>query len=213
MTFINLWATYCTPCLQELPHFDAFYREHGDDIAMLAVHSSVVTDDPEIYLADKGYSIPFALDSEDDNIWHIVNGSTTLPQTIVLNRDGVVIYNQKGSVTPRALEALYEQASAGSAGPSLPQTAAEKDEGTYLVLVTDEDGTPVPGVKVQFCSDTECILGETGDDGTAGFDREAGTYTIHILQPPEGYAADDTEYAAPLTPGTTTIVLHAETGS
>ena len=213
VTFINLWATYCTPCLQELPHFDAFYREHGDDIAMLAVHSSVVTDNPEVYLADKGYSIPFALDSEDDNIWHIVNGSTTLPQTIVLNRDGVVIYNQKGSVTPRALEALYEQASAGSAGPSLPQTAAEKDEGTYLVLVTDEDGTPVPGVKVQFCSDTECILGETGDDGTAGFDREAGTYTIHILQPPEGYAADDTEYAAPLTPGTTTIVLHAETGS
>ena len=172
VTFINLWATYCTPCLQELPHFDAFYREHGDDIAMLAVHSSVVTDNPEVYLADKGYSIPFALDSEDDNIWHIVNGSTTLPQTIVLNRDGVVIYNQKGSVTPRALEALYEQASAGSAGPSLPQTAAEKDEGTYL-----------------------------------------GTYTIHILQPPEGYAADDTEYAAPLTPGTTTIVLHAETGS
>ena len=79
--------------------------------------------------------------------------------------------------------------------------------------MTDEDGTPVPGVKVQFCSDMECILGETGDDGTAGFDREAGTYTIHILQPPEGYAADDTEYAAPLTPGTTTIVLHAETGS
>ena len=115
VTFINLWATYCTPCLQELPHFDAFYREHGDDIAMLAVHSSVVTDDPEVYLADKGYSIPFALDSEDDRIWHIVNGSTALPQTIVLNRDGVVIYNQKGSVTPRALEALYEQASACSA--------------------------------------------------------------------------------------------------
>ena len=84
----------------------------------------------------------------------------------------------------------------------------------YVVFVKDANtDEPLEGVKVQFCSDTECILGETGDDGTAGFDREAGTYTIHILQPPEGYAADDTEYAAPLTPGTTTIVLHAETGS
>ena len=84
----------------------------------------------------------------------------------------------------------------------------------YLIFVKDANtDEPLEGVKVQFCSDTECILGETGDDGTAGFDREAGTYTIHILQPPEGYAADDTEYAAPLTPGTTTIVLHAETGS
>jgi hypothetical protein len=84
----------------------------------------------------------------------------------------------------------------------------------YLIFVKDANtDEPLADVRVQFCSDTECILGETGDDGTAGFDREAGTYTIHILQPPEGYAADDTEYAAPLTPGTTTIVLHAETGS
>ena len=44
VTFINLWATYCTPCVKELPHFDAFCREHGDDVAMLAVHSSIVTD-------------------------------------------------------------------------------------------------------------------------------------------------------------------------
>jgi hypothetical protein len=28
----------------------------------------------------------------------------------VLNRSGEVIYNQKGSVTPEMLEALYEQA-------------------------------------------------------------------------------------------------------
>ena len=113
VTFINLWATYCTPCVKELPHFDAFYREHGDDVAMLAVHSSIVTDEPESYLADKGYSIPFALDTEDDRIWGIVNGSSTIPQTIVLDRDGVVIYNRKGSITPEVLEALYEQASSG----------------------------------------------------------------------------------------------------
>ena len=113
VTFINLWATYCTPCVKELPHFDAFYREHGDDVAMLAVHSSIVTDEPDSYLADKGYSIPFALDTEDDMVWGIVNGSSTIPQTIVLDRDGVVIYNRKGSITPEVLEALYEQASSG----------------------------------------------------------------------------------------------------
>ena len=113
VTFINLWATYCTPCVKELPHFDALYREHRDDIAVLAVHSSVVTDDPEAYLADKGYEIPFAMDTEDDKLWSIVNGSSTLPQTIVLDRDGVVIYNRKGAITPEALEALYQQASSG----------------------------------------------------------------------------------------------------
>ena len=78
---------------------------------MLAVHSSMVVDDPEEYLADKGWTIPFAVDTEDSMVWNIVDGSSTLPQTIVLNRRGEVIYNQKGSVTPEMLAAFYEQAS------------------------------------------------------------------------------------------------------
>jgi thiol-disulfide isomerase/thioredoxin len=110
VVFINLWATYCTPCVQELPHFDELYRQHEGDIAMLAVHSTLVTDDPAEFLADKGWTIPFAVDTEDDMLWSIVDGSSTLPQTIVLDRNGIVIYNQKGSVTPEVLAALYEQA-------------------------------------------------------------------------------------------------------
>ena len=110
VTFINLWATWCTPCVRELPYFDALYRSHGEDVAVLAAHSSLVTDDPAEYLSDKGWTIPFAVDS-GESIWPLVNGSSALPQTIVLDRDGVVIYNQKGSVTPELLEALYAQAS------------------------------------------------------------------------------------------------------
>lgn len=108
---INLWATYCAPCVQELPHFDALYREHEGDVAVLAVHSSIVTDDPAEFLADKGYEMPFAVDGEDNALWTVVNGSSSLPQTIVLDRNGVVIYNQQGSVTAEVLETLYEQAS------------------------------------------------------------------------------------------------------
>ena len=76
--------------------------------------------------------------------------------------------------------------------------------------MTDENGAPVPGVKVQFCSDAECMLGETGAAGTAQFDQAAGAYTVHIQKSPEGYAADSTEYKVPSTPGTTTIVLRTD---
>ena len=57
--------------------------------------------------------VPFALDDDNDTIFEVVNGSTTLPQTIVLNRKGEVVYNMVGSVTPDMLEALYRQADAG----------------------------------------------------------------------------------------------------
>ena len=111
VVFINLWATYCTPCVHELPYFSDLYQEHEGDVAILAVHSPLVAkDDPEEFIADKGYAMPFTTDTKDSAIFNIVGGSPTLPQTIVLNRKGEVIYNQVKSITPETLNALYEKA-------------------------------------------------------------------------------------------------------
>ena len=91
--------------------------------------------------------------------------------------------------------------------PAEQSAAAEDAEDVYSVIVNDEAGKPVSGVTVQFCSDTECLTDVTGPDGTARFAREAGTYTVHLLKVPAGYAVDDTEYDAPAQPGQVTIVL------
>jgi hypothetical protein len=81
---------------------------------MLALHSDIVADDPQEYLDEfgKDWVMPFAVENEDEVIWDLVGGTTAMPQTIVLNRKGEVIYNQRGSVTPEMLATLYEQASA-----------------------------------------------------------------------------------------------------
>ena len=49
---------------------------------------------------------------------------STIPQTIVLDRDGVVIYNRKGSITPEMLDVLYEQASSGYQTPDGGQASS-----------------------------------------------------------------------------------------
>ena len=107
---INLWATWCGPCVRELPYFVDFYHEHGEDAAVLAVHSGLVTEDVEAFLDDTSWDIPFAVDSEEEDFFRIVNGSQALPQTIVLNRQGEVIYNEVGAMTAERLEQLYEEA-------------------------------------------------------------------------------------------------------
>ena len=110
--FINLWATYCGPCVKELPYFAALYREHRGDIAMLALHSDIVVDEPAEYLAEfgKDWTMPFAVEDEDETIWDLVGGTAAMPQTIVLNRHGEVVYNQRGSITSEMLEELYAKA-------------------------------------------------------------------------------------------------------
>ena len=96
-------------CVQELPCFDALCREHGADVAVIAIHSSLVTRDPAEYMADKGYAFPCATD-RDDTVMDLVGGTGTLPQTVVLNRRGEIVYNRVGSVTPELLERLFEEA-------------------------------------------------------------------------------------------------------
>ena len=70
-------------------------------------------------------------------------------------------------------------------------TAANSD--VYLVYVRDaETMDPIPGARVQFCSDVMCQKGKTDENGLAEFHSEPGTYTVHFMKAPDGYA-DSTE--------------------
>lgn len=107
---LNLWATWCTPCVNELPHFEQLHKAHPDDVAILAIHSDLVTDNVQEYLSGYNYTFPFAID-EDGKTIASLGGSTMLPQTIVLDKNGIVTYNKVGSVTYEALETLVDEAS------------------------------------------------------------------------------------------------------
>ena len=75
--------------------------------------------------------------------------------------------------------------------------------------VQDQDGNPVKGVTVQFCSEAECVLGKTDADGAASFDMPEGPgHEIHLLKVPEGFEKDGTTYSAPETYGDIVLVLN-----
>ena len=113
VTFVNLWATYCEPCVKELPYFMDLYHEHPDEIALVAVHAPRLNPnvDTNDFVADLGLDFPVAVDTEEVDVCGIVGSDgATLPQTVVLDREGRVIYNKVGSVTPDLLEQLFDQA-------------------------------------------------------------------------------------------------------
>ena len=86
--------------------------------------------------------------------------------------------------------------------PGLPTSYFVDSEGkilcapfVYRVIVTDSDGDFVPGVRVQFCSDSFCMMGKTDENGVAVFKAEEGTvYTAHIMKFPDGYVPNADEY-------------------
>ena len=42
IVIINLWGTYCTPCVQELPEFEKLCEEHEGEVAILAAIGAVI---------------------------------------------------------------------------------------------------------------------------------------------------------------------------
>ncbi len=102
---INFWATWCTPCCAELPYFQQLHETYPDDVVIIALHSNLVTDDVQAYLDKQGYTFPFALDGSG-SIIKSFGGSTMLPMTVILDREGKITYNAVGSVNYEKLESL-----------------------------------------------------------------------------------------------------------
>ena len=109
VTVINFWATWCTPCVGELPYFQKLYDTYGDQIAIVALHAVAVSDDVEAFLTREGYSFPFGLDATGaiyQSLTLETGSAIKLPMTLVLDQDGKIVFNQNASVTYEQLDAL-----------------------------------------------------------------------------------------------------------
>lgn len=96
--------------MAELPYYEHL-KVNYPDAEILAIHHRAGAKKAEAFLADKGWDhLDFALDSKDKGLFTLLNASDAMPQTIVLNRKGVVIYNAQTPLDYEKLEALYKQA-------------------------------------------------------------------------------------------------------
>ena len=60
----------------------------------------------------------------------------------------------------------------------------------YILHAADQDGRPLPGVFVKFCTDAVCNMTQTGEDGIARLEGEPDVYHIQILKVPDGCRLD-----------------------
>ena len=110
VVIINFWGTTCQPCVEELPYYEQLKVAYPE-AEILAIHNRAGAKKAEAFLADKGWDhLDFALDSKEKGLLPLLNAADAMPQTIVVNKKGVVIYNAQTPLTYEKLEALYLQA-------------------------------------------------------------------------------------------------------
>ncbi len=103
---VNFWATWCAPCVQEMPMLDAFYREHagkGFQIVGLAIDqpSSVRT-----FLQKTPVTFPIGLAGFEGTELTRVMGNTAggLPFSVAIAADGSIVQRRMGRVTEADLK-------------------------------------------------------------------------------------------------------------
>ena len=119
ITVINFWGTWCGPCKSELPDFDRIASEYEDAVTIYAIHSTSGYESAAKYVADNFSSSKmiflkdYAIDPYDeyagDSYFAQLGGTSFYPFTVILDENGVIMYNHVGIMTYEQLSLEIEK--------------------------------------------------------------------------------------------------------
>ena len=95
VVLVHFWATWCPPCVEEIPTLERFYQQvFGSDIEVLAVSVDDSADVLKTFLDRNKVHFPVLLDPGKKTAGSY--GTMKFPETYVVGRDGMVRYKVIG---------------------------------------------------------------------------------------------------------------------
>ncbi len=93
-TVINLWASWCSPCREEMPILEEFATAAADKVDLLGVASSDNRTSSTAFAVEYSMSFPSVLDPKAKVMAD--QGLQGLPGTLFMDEDGVIVYKHVG---------------------------------------------------------------------------------------------------------------------
>ncbi len=122
--FLNFWATWCPPCLMEMPDIQRLYEEWGEntgDLIVLGVANPVSDQYPRntdvsqeeivAFLKENGYTYPVLMDV-DGSVFSAY-GIRSLPTTFMISDQSEVFGYIQGSLSRDMMDSIIEQTMTG----------------------------------------------------------------------------------------------------
>jgi len=78
--FLNIWATWCGPCVNEMPHLDELAREYADRITIVGLHAEglTVSEQGEIVPNEERTQAALALQADKGLTFPLLNPDFTM---------------------------------------------------------------------------------------------------------------------------------------
>jgi thiol-disulfide isomerase/thioredoxin len=89
---INYWATWCPPCIAEMPNFQSLYDRYGDEVQFIFATSDNV-DKVEAFMTKHGYELPVYY----YEYLPVAFNHSSIPTTFIVNRKGEIVFEKVGA--------------------------------------------------------------------------------------------------------------------
>ena len=107
---INFWATWCPPCIKELPEFDRFASSHAGQLRVVGLAIDSLAPVQEFLKKQPvGFAIGLAGFAGTDLARSLGNSTGALPFTVLLDAKGAVAQRKLGETQLSELEAWARQ--------------------------------------------------------------------------------------------------------
>ena len=105
---INFWATWCGPCVKEMPAFERLKDDFGDKIGIIAVNCGDDAGTVKDFVEENGYTFPVVLDEEYSI--SMLYPTNSIPYTVVLDAEGKVTHISTGALDADTMYERYKEA-------------------------------------------------------------------------------------------------------
>jgi cytochrome c biogenesis protein CcmG/thiol:disulfide interchange protein DsbE len=109
VVLLNIWATWCPPCVEEMPSMEKLHQELKDDGFEILAVSIDVSGAKAVIPFMKKHKLSFPALTDTKGAIKSLYQTTGVPESFIIDKDGIIVEKEvQGTGLPLPLFVIFE---------------------------------------------------------------------------------------------------------